>query len=113
MVSPKHMLAMGTSAAALASSMAMAGGPSPIHITGTLVTHNAVACGTSALMTSTMVGQKTLEDMMVKEGLKDKCKTNVDGAPVTQQWADRIGADIYSESANDAVAKFTAEFSDA
>ncbi len=75
--------------------------------------NNAVACGTSALMTSTMVGQKTLEEMMVKEGLKGKCKTNVGGAPVTQQWADEIGADIYSESANDAVAKFTAVFSDA
>ena len=75
--------------------------------------HNAVACGTSALMTSTMVGQKTLEEMMVKEGLKGKCKTNVGGAPVTQQWADEIGADIYSESANDAVVKFTAAFSDA
>jgi trimethylamine corrinoid protein len=75
--------------------------------------NNAVACGTSALMTSTMVGQKTLEEMMVKEGLKGKCKTNVGGAPVTQQWADEIGADIYSESANDAVAKFTAAFSDA
>ena len=75
--------------------------------------HNAVACGTSALMTSTMVGQKTLEEMMVKEGLKGKVKTNVGGAPVTQQWADEIGADIYSESANDAVVKFTAAFSDA
>ncbi len=72
--------------------------------------HNAVACGTSALMTSTMVGQKTLEEMMVKEGLKGKCLTNVGGAPVTQQWADDIGADIYSESANDAVAKFNAAF---
>ena len=74
--------------------------------------NNAVAVGTSALMTSTMVGQKTLEEMMVKEGLKEKCKTNVGGAPVTQQWADEIGADIYTESANDAVAKFTAVFTD-
>jgi trimethylamine corrinoid protein len=64
-------------------------------------------------MTSTMVGQKALEEMMVKEGIKETCKTNVGGAPVTQQWADEIGADIYTESANDAVAKFTAVFSDA
>jgi len=75
--------------------------------------NHAVACGTSALMTSTMVGQKALEEMMVKEGIKETCKTNVGGAPVTQQWADEIGADIYTESANDAVAKFTAVFSDA
>ena len=46
-------------------------------------------------------------------GLKGKCLTNVGGAPVTQQWADEIGADLYTESANDAVAKFTAAFSDA
>lgn len=74
--------------------------------------HNADAVGTSALMTSTMVGQKTFEDMMKAEGLKGKCITNVGGAPVTQQWADEIGADIYSESATDASAKFTAAFAD-
>ena len=50
--------------------------------------------------------------MIVAEGLKGKCKTNVGGAPVTQQWADEIGADIYTENANDAVAKFTAVFDD-
>ncbi|MFT0898362.1 cobalamin-dependent protein [Candidatus Methanoprimaticola sp. MG2] len=74
--------------------------------------HEAVAVGTSALMTSTMVGQKTFEEMMVKEGLKGKCLTNVGGAPVTQQWADEIGADIYTESATDASAKFVAAFGD-
>ena len=72
--------------------------------------NNAVALGTSALMTSTMVGQKTLEEMMKEEGLKGKILTNVGGAPVTQQWADEIGADIYSENANDAATKFAAKF---
>ncbi|NLL94735.1 MAG: dimethylamine corrinoid protein 3 [Thermoplasmatales archaeon] len=70
--------------------------------------HKARFVGTSALMTSTMVHQKTFEEMMAKEGLKGKVLTNVGGAPVTQQWSDEIGADIYSESAGDAVAKFTA-----
>lgn len=74
--------------------------------------NNAVAVGTSALMTSTMVNQKTFEELMVKAGLKGKCLTNVGGAPVTQQWADEIGADIYSESASDAVAKFNAVLKD-
>ncbi len=74
--------------------------------------HNADAVGTSALMTSTMVHQKDLEQMMVKEGLKGKCLTNVGGAPVTQQWADEIGADLYTESATDASAKFVAAFAD-
>lgn len=74
---------------------------------------DAKAVGTSALMTSTMVNQKGFEELMKKEGLKGKCLTNVGGAPVTQQWADEIGADIYSENANDCVAKFVAAFGDA
>jgi len=67
-----------------------------------------VAVGTSALMTSTMVNQKTLEEMLRKEGIRDKLLTNIGGAPVTQRWADDIGASVYSENASDAVAKMTA-----
>jgi len=67
-----------------------------------------VAVGTSALMTSTMVNQKTLEEMLTKEGIRDKLLTNIGGAPVTQRWADDIGASVYSENASDAVAKMTA-----
>jgi trimethylamine corrinoid protein len=67
-----------------------------------------VAVGTSALMTSTMVNQKTFEEMLKKAGIRDKLLTNVGGAPVTQKWADEIGASVYSENASDAVAKMTA-----
>ena len=67
--------------------------------------NNAIAVGTSALMTSTMVNQKAFEEIMKKQGLKGKCLTNVGGAPVTQQWADEIGADVYSENAQDCAAK--------
>ena len=63
--------------------------------------------GTSALMTSTMVNQKTLEELLKKAGIRDKLITNVGGAPVTQEWANSIGADVYSENASDAVAKMT------
>lgn len=70
--------------------------------------NNAVAVGTSALMTSTMVNQKTLEEMMKKEGLKGKCLTNVGGAPVTQQWADEIGADVYTETSSEIAQKMAA-----
>ncbi len=63
--------------------------------------------GTSALMTSTMVHQKTLEEMLKKAGIRDSLITNVGGAPVTQQWADEIGADVYSENASDAVNRLT------
>ncbi|WII08384.1 cobalamin-dependent protein [Methanomassiliicoccales archaeon LGM-RCC1] len=75
--------------------------------------NDAVGVGTSALMTSTMVGQKTFEEKIVQAGLKGKCLTNVGGAPVSQQWADDIGADIYSESSNDIVSKFDKALSDA
>ncbi len=61
--------------------------------------------GTSALLTTTMIGQKTLEEKLLKEGLKDRFKTMVGGAPITQRWADRIGADAFGEDANDAVEK--------
>lgn len=69
-----------------------------------------VAVGTSALMTSTMVHQKTFEERLKKAGIRDKLLTNVGGAPVTQKWADEIGADLYTENASDATAKFSAAF---
>lgn len=72
--------------------------------------YQPVAVGTSALMTSTMVGQKTLEEKLKKAGIRNKLLTNVGGAPVTQHWADEIGADLYTENASDATAKFTAAF---
>jgi len=66
------------------------------------------AVGTSALMTSTMVNQKSFEELLKKEGIRKGLLTNVGGAPTTQQWADEIGADIYSENAMDCVAKMRA-----
>ncbi|MDR2698102.1 MAG: B12-binding domain-containing protein [Candidatus Methanoplasma sp.] len=69
--------------------------------------NNAKYVGTSALMTSTMVNQKSFEELLKKEGIREKLITNVGGAPVTQQWADEIGADVYTENASDAVAKMT------
>jgi len=61
--------------------------------------------GTSALLTTTMVKQKELEETLVKEGLKSKYKTIVGGAPVTVRWADKIGADAYAENAGEGVNK--------
>lgn len=66
---------------------------------------NADIIGTSTLMTTTMAGQKHLEDLLRKEGLKGKIKTMVGGAPVNQEWADRIGADAYAEDSKGAVLK--------
>ncbi len=61
--------------------------------------------GSSALMTTTMLGQKQLEKLLKKAGIRDQVKTMVGGAVVTQHWANKIGADAYAEDAQEAVAK--------
>lgn len=58
---------------------------------------------TSALMTTTMMRQKKLEEALKEAGMKDKVKTMVGGAAVTQEWADLIGADGYGQDVTEAV----------
>jgi 5-methyltetrahydrofolate--homocysteine methyltransferase len=58
----------------------------------------------SALLTVTMPAMKTTIAAFQAAGLRDKVKIMVGGAPVTQQYADAIGADGYSGSAAGAVA---------
>lgn len=60
--------------------------------------------GVSALLTTTMIKQKELIEMLVKENLKEKFKVMVGGAPVTRKWAEDIGADGYGQNAVEAVA---------
>lgn len=67
---------------------------------------NVVA--SSALMTTTMVTQIQIEEQLKEAGIRDQVKTMVGGAPVTQDWADQIGADLYGENATDAVNKIKA-----
>ncbi|MHC4431768.1 MAG: corrinoid protein, partial [Planctomycetota bacterium] len=55
--------------------------------------------GSSSLLTTTMPAQKKLEDELRKAGLRERYKTMVGGAPVTQRWAEKIGADAYAENA--------------
>jgi trimethylamine corrinoid protein len=66
---------------------------------------NADVIGTSALLTTTMAEQKVLEEALKSEGLRDRFKTIVGGAPVTPRWAKKIGADAYAENAQDGVVK--------
>jgi corrinoid protein of di/trimethylamine methyltransferase len=64
---------------------------------------NADIVALSALLTTTMTGMKTVIEAIQKAGLRDKCKVMIGGAPVTQQYADSIGADGYSDNASGAV----------
>ncbi len=58
----------------------------------------------SALLTTTMTYMKDVIDAVTDAGLRDKVKIMVGGAPVSQTFADEIGADGYSDNANTAVA---------
>ncbi|MCP4625783.1 MAG: dimethylamine corrinoid protein 3 [bacterium] len=61
--------------------------------------------GSSSLMTTTMGGQKILEEQLREAGIRDNFKTMVGGAATTQEWANKIGCDCYAEDANDTVLK--------
>jgi 5-methyltetrahydrofolate--homocysteine methyltransferase len=58
----------------------------------------------SALLTTTMPSMKTTIDALKQAGVRDKVKVLIGGAPITQKYADEIGADGYSENAVGAVA---------
>lgn len=67
-------------------------------------TRQANLVALSALLTVTMTSMKTTIDAFHAAGLRGKVKIMVGGAPVTQQYADAIGADGYGDSAGAAVA---------
>lgn len=58
----------------------------------------------SALMTTTMPGQKALIERLKSEGVRDKYFVMFGGAPVTKAYVDEIGGDAYTETATEAVA---------
>jgi len=60
--------------------------------------------GLSALLTTTMIRQKEVIEMLDQRGLRKKIKVMVGGAPVTREWVQKIEADGYSEDAIGAVA---------
>ena len=58
----------------------------------------------SALLTTTMTQMKAVVEKLEADGVRDKYKVMIGGAPITQQYADEIGADGYSDNASAAVA---------
>jgi 5-methyltetrahydrofolate--homocysteine methyltransferase len=69
---------------------------------------DAKAVGMSALLTTTMTGMKEVIDRFAKEGIRDKVKIMVGGAPLTDQYAKEIGADGYAPDAASASEKLKA-----
>lgn len=63
------------------------------------VEHNADIVCCSALLTTTMTEMKAVEQALQDAGLRDKVKLMVGGAPVTQAFADSVGADRYTPDA--------------
>lgn len=59
----------------------------------------------STLMTTTMPGMKTVIDRLKEKNIREKYKVLVGGGPVSQKYADEIGADAYTVDANSAVRK--------
>ena len=66
--------------------------------------HNADIIGVSALLTTTMAGQRTVVEALAAAGMRPRVKVIVGGAPASESWASEIGADGYSEDAIGAVA---------
>ena len=65
---------------------------------------DADVVGVSALLTTTMIGQRAVIQALTDAGLRGGVKVVVGGAPITRAWADEIGADGFGEDAVDAVA---------
>ncbi|PIE35003.1 cobalamin-binding protein [candidate division KSB3 bacterium] len=61
--------------------------------------------GMSALLTTTMPSMKASVEALQEAGIRDNVKVMIGGAPVTQNYADEIGADIYAPDGPSAARK--------
>lgn len=65
--------------------------------------HGVDLIAISALLTTTMTNMKEVIDLLDREGLRERVKVIIGGAPVTPEYAKKIGADGFSDNANGAV----------
>lgn len=65
--------------------------------------HQPQIVGISALLTTTMGEMEKTIQFLVKAGLRDRVRIMVGGAPITEEFAQRIGADAYGHDAAEAV----------
>ncbi len=75
---------------------------SPEKFAEAIKEHEPDILGMSAMLTTTMMQMKQTIEYLKNEGLRDKVKIIIGGAPVTQQFAEEIGADGYSVDASSA-----------
>lgn len=59
--------------------------------------------GVSALLTTTMIGQKKVVELLKQRGLSNKFKVILGGAPISKSWVEECGANGYAENAVEAV----------
>ena len=78
-------------------------GATPEKFIAKLRETNAQIIGISALLTTTMAGQKAVIEALDQEGLRPQVKAIIGGAAVTGKWADEIKADGYARNAMDAL----------
>ncbi len=76
---------------------------SPEKFIASVKEKNANIIAMSALLTTTMPAMKTTIDALKQAGVRDQVKVLIGGAPITQKYAEEIGADGYSENAVGAV----------
>ena len=69
------------------------------------INNGAQVLGMSALLTTTMVSMKDTIEKIKEAGVREKVKIIIGGAPVTQEYADEIGADAYAPDAASGVDK--------
>ena len=75
----------------------------PDDFVDAIIEHKPDIVGLSALLTTTMPYMKDTIDLIVEEDLRDKVKIVIGGAPVSQAFADQIGADGFAADAASAV----------
>jgi 5-methyltetrahydrofolate--homocysteine methyltransferase len=67
--------------------------------------HQPHFVGLSALLTTTMPGMRATIEALSEAGLRDQVAVMVGGAPVTQQFSDGIGANLYAPDASAAASR--------
>jgi 5-methyltetrahydrofolate--homocysteine methyltransferase len=75
----------------------------PEQFVNTVKEKKANVVALSALLTTTMPSMKTTIDALQQAGVRQQVKVIIGGAPITQKYADEIGADGYSDNAAEAV----------